>query len=140
MLSFARLWHNVVPGEQGMEPALFAAAAWDGVEEVSSMLVEQRTYTFHPGQAASFLDAYTDGVCEVQSRVLGKMIGYFTTEIGPLNQTVHLWGYDSLDDRQRRRKALVELPEWQAFLTKVLPLIMTMETKILVPTWFSPIR
>ena len=104
------------------------------------MLVEQRTYTFRPGQAAAFLDTYMDGVCDLQSRTLGKMIGYFTTEIGPLNQTVHLWGYDSLDERMRRRKILGETPEWQAFLAKVLPLIVTMETKILIPTAFSPIR
>ena len=81
-----------------------------------------------------------DGVCDVQKRILGHMIGYFTTEIGPLNQTVHLWGYDSLDERMRRRKTLGEAPEWQAFLAKVLPLIVTMETKILITTPFSPIR
>ena len=104
------------------------------------MLVEQRTYTFRPGQVAAFLDAYMDGVCDLQSRVLGKMIGYFTTDIGPLNQTVHLWGYDTLNERMQRRKTLVETPEWQAFLAKVLPLIVTMETKILIPTAFSPIR
>ena len=104
------------------------------------MLVEQRTYTFHPGQAGSFLDAYMDGVLDVQTRILGNMIGYFTTEIGPLNQTVHLWGYDNLDERMRRRRALAGSPQWQAFLAKVLPLIMTMETKILIPTTFSPIR
>ena len=81
-----------------------------------------------------------DGVCDLQKRVLGNMIGYFTTEIGPLNQIVHLWGYDSLDERMRRRAALGGTPEWQAFLAKVLPLIVTMETKILVPTAFSSIR
>jgi NIPSNAP len=104
------------------------------------MLVEQRTYTLHPGQTATFLDAYRGGVCDLQVRVLGTMIGYFTTEIGPLNQVVHLWGYESLDERLRRRKALFEAPEWQAFLRKVLPLIVTMENKILIPTAFSPIR
>ncbi len=61
------------------------------------MLVEQRTYTCRPGQAATVLEASMDGVCDVQTRVLGNMIGNFTTEIGPLNQAAHLWGYDSLD-------------------------------------------
>ena len=54
------------------------------------MLVEQRTFAFRPGRAAAFLDAYMDGVHDLQIRVLGNMIGYFTTTIGPLNQTVHL--------------------------------------------------
>ena len=104
------------------------------------MLVEQRTYTFHPGQAAAFLDAYIGDIQELQLRTLGNMIGYFTTEIGPLNQTVHLWGYDSLDERLRRRKVLGDTTEWKAFLKKVLPFIIDMKTKILIPTGFSPIR
>ena len=104
------------------------------------MLVEQRTYTFHPGQVPTFLEAYIDGVCELQVRILGNMIGYFSTEIGPLNQTVHLWGYDNLDERLRRRRVLGETVEWKAFLAKVLPLIVTMECKILIPAAFSPIR
>ena len=33
---------------------------------------------------------------ELQQRILGNLIGYFTTEIGMLNQSVHLWGYTSL--------------------------------------------
>ena len=68
------------------------------------MLVEQRTYTFRPGQAGNLLEAYVDGICEMQIRILGNMVGYFTTDIGPLNQTVHLRGDDSLDERMRRRK------------------------------------
>ena len=32
------------------------------------MLVEQRSYKFRPGQAASFLYAYTSGVCDLQTR------------------------------------------------------------------------
>ena len=28
----------------------------------------------------------------------------FYTEIGPLNEIVHIYGYDSLDDRAIRRK------------------------------------
>ena len=81
-----------------------------------------------------------DGICDLQVRILGNMIGYFTSEIGPLNQIVHLWGYDTLDERSRRRRVLAETAEWKAFLAKVLPLIVAMESKILVPTAFSPIR
>jgi hypothetical protein len=104
------------------------------------MLVEMRTYTFMPGAVAKFMAIYQEKALEIQRKTLGHLVGYFTTEIGSLNQTVHLWGYDSLDDRQRRRAALAADPNWQAFLAEILPLLMRQESQILTPTSFSPIK
>ncbi len=103
------------------------------------MIVEQRTYRFKPGAVPQFLARYQAGPLALQRRVLGNLLGYFVTEIGPLNETVHLWGYESFEDRARRRAALLAQPEWRAFLSEVLPLLETQETKILLPTSFSPL-
>ena len=59
------------------------------------MIVEQRTYTLHPGKVPEYLRLYQAEGMAIQTRILGRMVGYFTTEIGPLNQIVHMWGYDS---------------------------------------------
>lgn len=105
-----------------------------------TVFVELRTYTFHPGKLAEFIRIYEEEGLEVQKRILGNMLGYFTTEIGLLNQVVHLWGYDDLNQRQERRALLAADKAWQGYLAKILPLIQTMESKILVPTHFSPIQ
>ncbi len=102
------------------------------------MIVEERTYTFHPGKIPAFLAEYEGGARELQMRILGRMLGYFTSEFGEQNQTVHLWGYDSLADRAERRARLVAEPEWRAFLGRVLPMIQRQESRILTPTPFSP--
>ena len=68
------------------------------------------------------------------------MIGYFSSEIGELNLIVHLWGYESLDERARRRAELLAHPGWQAYTAKVRPLIRSQKNRILVPAPFSPIR
>ena len=104
------------------------------------MFVELRTYTFHPGKLPEFLRAYEEEGLEVQKRILGNMVGYYTTEIGMMNQVVHMWGYDDLKEREVRRAALAADKTWRGYLAKVLPLIQTMESKILVPTRFSPVR
>ena len=104
------------------------------------MFVEHRTYTFHPGKLPEFIRIYEQEGLEVQKRILGNMLGYFTTEIGMLNQIVHLWGYKDLKQRQDRPALLAADPTWQGYLAKILPLIQTMESKILVPTRFSPIQ
>lgn len=102
------------------------------------MIIEQRTYTFHPGKVPEFLGLYQRFGLALQTAILGRMAGYFTTEFGTLNQVVHMWAYDDLKDRQERRARLNADPDWQAYLAKVLPLIQTMESRILIPTAFSP--
>ena len=52
------------------------------------------------------------------------------------DRVVHLWGYDSVDDRAKKRAALAADPEWQEFLKVQMPLIQTMENKILSPAPF----
>lgn len=103
------------------------------------MIVEQRTYRFKPGAVPQFMALYEAKGLALQKQVLGNLLGYFVTELGPLNETVHLWGYDSLDERSRRRAALMAEPEWRAFLAEILPLLESQESKILLPTGFSPI-
>ena len=103
------------------------------------MIVEERIYTLHPGKTPDFLAVYEEGR-ELQTSVLGNMIGFFQTEIGPLNQVVHMWGYKDLLDRAERRQRLMAQPEWPPFTRKLFPFILTMENKILLPTPFSPIR
>jgi hypothetical protein len=104
------------------------------------MIVEERIYTLHPGKVAEMVKLYGEEGLPLQQRYLGKFIGYFSTETGNLNQVVFMWGYESLDDRSARRERLAQDPEWQSYLKKVVPLIMTQENRILKPAWFSPIR
>ena len=104
------------------------------------MIVEHRTYTLHPGTVAEFMKVYLPEALELQRRILGNLIGYFTVEAGTLNQFVHLWGYESFEDRLRRRAQLMAEPLWQDYLRKGMPFIMLQESKILLPTAFSPIR
>ncbi len=104
------------------------------------MIYEQRTYTTHPGKLPAFLDLYQRQGLELQLRVIGNLVGYFVTEIGPLNQLVHIWGFDSFEERLRRRAALWEKPEWVAFADAAQPLLARTESKIMLPTAFSPLQ
>ncbi len=68
------------------------------------MIYEARIYTFKAGGALAqweknFSDAYP--VREQYS----KLGGLWHTEIGPLNQAIHIWQYESLQERADRRAA-----------------------------------
>ncbi len=104
------------------------------------MLVELRCYTFRPGTLGRFLRAYEQEALEVHRRHLGRLLGYFTTDSGELNQVVHLWGFTDHADRAARRAALYADPVWLAFSERVAADVLRMETRFLSPTAFSPIR
>ena len=95
------------------------------------MFVEQRIYSFAPGNTGEFLKTYESEAFAAQAGALGQPVGYYVNEIGPLNQITTMWAYDSLDERVERRRKLSADPVWQAFLKKCRPLMATQETRVL---------
>jgi hypothetical protein len=102
------------------------------------MIVEERIYTLHPGKAPEYLRIYEAEGLEIQRRILGRMVGYFSTEFGTLNQIVHLWAYRDLAERAERRAQLAADEGWRSYVQKIRPLILTQENKLLTPAPFSP--
>lgn len=93
-------------------------------------LVDLRIYTIALRRMAEFLDIFGTLAMPVQRRHLGEPLGFFTSEHGALNQVVHLWGYDSLADLERRCAARNADPDWPAYLTASGPLIVAQENRI----------
>ena len=100
------------------------------------MFVEERIYTLQPGAQGNFMSIVENEGFQIQKEILGRPAGYYYTEFGPLNQIVHMWGYESLDDRFERRKRLLASPEWQSYAKKMRPLVANVENKLLVPAPF----
>jgi hypothetical protein len=104
------------------------------------MIVEERDYRLKPGKLGLFVSTYEKHGLPLQLKHLGQFLGYFTTEIGELNHVVALWGYAGLDDRARRRAAMLADPQWQEYLGMVADYLDVQNTRILTPSSFSPIR
>ncbi len=104
------------------------------------MIYEERDYRVVAGKLAQFVQTYGEFGLPLQKEHLGTFVAYFTTEIGELNHVVALWGYESLDDRQARRKAMLADPRWQDYLRRVDGLLDTQTTRILNPVSYSPLQ
>lgn len=100
------------------------------------MIVEERIYTLKVGKAPEYLKIYEQEGMAVQGPILGGFLGYFATEVGPLNTVVHLWAYEDHADRARRRAQLQAEPRWRAFLPKLAALIERQENRILTRASF----
>jgi len=95
------------------------------------MYVEERVYTLQIGKAAEYFRNYEQFGMKVQLKHLPHMVGYYATEVGELNKVIHLWAYEDLNDRERRRAAMQADPEWQAYLVKNRPFMLSQETRIM---------
>lgn len=106
------------------------------------MIVEERIYTLKIGKAAEYLKLYEQEGMAIQRPILGGLIGYYFTETGLINSLVHMWAYEDLADRARRRAQLQADPRWKAFLPKIVPLMERQENRILnpAPFWEASLR
>lgn len=106
------------------------------------MIYEKRTYTINPLKMADWLALYQSNALAVQTDHLGKLIGFFFTEIGVVNQVVHIWAYESLDDRLVRRARMAQDERWQTFSRKnrELAAVERLESVLMRPTAFSPLQ
>ena len=95
------------------------------------MIVDHRTYTLKPGKLAEYLAKYEEMGLKVQFKHLGRLAGYWFTEIGPLNQIVHVWAYESLADRDERRGRMAADPAWQTWIKISSEYFVNMENKIM---------
>ena len=74
------------------------------------MIYELRTYTVKPGTARRHGQG-GEHACRATIRGdnFGKLEGYWFTEIGPLNQVMHMWSYNDLRrTRETARRARQE--------------------------------
>ena len=49
---------------------------------------------------------------EIRGDNYGKLEGYWTTELGQLNQVMHMWSYSDLNERARLQAELAKNPRW----------------------------
>ena len=103
------------------------------------MIVEMRTYTIQPGTTPEYFRVYESMGMEAQKEILGHMVGYYATEIGELNQVVHMWAYEDLNSRVERRAKLMKDERWQRMLPELRKFIVAQKTQILIPAPFAKI-
>ena len=69
-----------------------------------------------------------------------KNVCLWQTEMGQLNEVVHLWAYKDLNERAAVRARVMQDPEWQAFLGKATPILVEMKSIAMHPSPHSPLK
>ena len=97
------------------------------------MIIEMRTYLLKPGTTPAFMERFAEGLpARLQFSKLG---GIWHSEVGTLNQVVHVWPYESFEDRERIGQAARKTGKWPP---KTQEFIIFQDSKILQHAPFSP--
>src|SRR5215471_11131597 len=99
---------------------------------------ELRTYRMPVGRAGEWLGHFK-AIMPTREKY-SKNVGVWQTEMGQLNEVVHLWAYNDLNDRAAVRSKVMQDPDWQAFLGKATPILLEMKSIILNPSPHSPMK
>ncbi len=103
-----------------------------------SHFYDYRSYTVHPGAREKFL-AYMEPALVVR-RKYSQNIGVWVPATGNADQIIHIWAYRDLAHRATARGGAVTEPAWREYLGNIAPLLQRMQTGLLTPTGFSPLK
>lgn len=100
------------------------------------MYVEERVYRLKPGCIGEYFSLYEAKGLAPQQRYIKHLLGYYASEIGDLNEVIHLWAHQSLDAREENRERMKLDPEFQAYWQEVRTIIVSQRTRIMKPAPF----
>lgn len=82
------------------------------------MIYEVRTYRLKTGMVNATNKAFAEGYED--RKKFSELSAYFYTDVGPLNQIIHIWPYKDLAERTAIRGEAAKLPSWPPKITEYL--------------------
>ncbi|XP_061674140.1 protein NipSnap homolog 1 isoform X2 [Syngnathoides biaculeatus] len=101
-------------------------------------IYEMRSYALKPGTMIEWGNQWARAIKHRQEN--NEAVGGFFSQIGNLYVVHHLWAYESLQSRDETRKSAWRKEGWDANVYDTVPLIRSMESRIMIPTSSSPLQ
>ena len=99
------------------------------------MINELRMYTTRPGKMMHVVNSSATVAQTIRNGdTYGKLVGHWSSEIGRMNQYIHMWEYSDVEEMRKLRSDLASKEDWRTkFVPLVGPYILTQEIRILRP-------
>lgn len=94
-------------------------------------IVDHRIYTIRLRKMGEFIEVWDRLAMPILLQTLGSPLGFWTSLVGPQNQFIHCWGYDSLADYEQRCRARDTHPDFPKYLAATEHLITAQETRLI---------
>ena len=100
------------------------------------MIYEMRTYDIKPRSLPEVESRF--GEAYEKRKKYSELAAFWHTEIGPLNQIIHVWGYKDMEERNKIREAAVRDKVWPP---KIAEFIVSQKSEIMIPfSFMQPIK
>jgi hypothetical protein len=109
-------------------------------ETVATEIYEMRTYSVQVGKMADVIELYkTEGYPAIVAGGFDKkLLGYFTGDIGAINQLIHIWKFDDDADRRDHWAAVFADEQFMAFAKQLRPMLINQENKLMLAAPWGP--
>lgn len=97
------------------------------------MIIEMRTYTLQPTTLAEAEKRFGEALPSREK--YSKLAAFWHSEVGPLNQIIHVWAYDSFEHRAEVRNAASKDPNWPP---KIREFCVAQQSEVFIPAPFCP--
>jgi hypothetical protein len=97
------------------------------------MIIEMRTYTLKPGSIPTFEERFGQAL-KVREK-FSKLGAFWHSEVGPLNQVIHVWPYDSFEHRTKVRAEAAKADGWPPNTREF---VVSQKSEVFLPAPFSP--
>jgi hypothetical protein len=101
-------------------------------------IYELRTYDVVVGKMAEAVSLYnTEGWPAIQ-RHPQRLVGYFTGDVGAINQIIHLWKFEDDADRRAFWAGVFADEAFMDFARKLRPLLLSQNNKLMLASPWGP--
>ncbi|XP_064209712.1 protein NipSnap homolog 1 [Anguilla rostrata] len=101
-------------------------------------IYEMRSYRLKPGTMIEWGNHWARAIKHRQEN--REAVGGFFSQIGDLYVVHHLWAYKDLQSRDETRSAAWQKDGWDSAVYYTVPLIRSMESRIMIPAKNSPLQ
>ena len=104
------------------------------------MIYDFRVYTLKPGATPEYRAGVKELSLPIRQRHGVALAGWYWSEIGALNQVVHIWGYEDTRHMEEAKHAFHTDPEWTGkYIPRAQGLVETQKTSTMNTSDFAPI-
>ena len=97
------------------------------------MIVEIRTYTLQPGTTPQFEERFAQAL--PARATVSPLAAFWHSEVGKLNQVIHVWPYEDFEQRTQKRAEALKLDGWPPNTREF---VVEQKSQIFIPAPFSP--
>jgi len=105
------------------------------------MLIDHRTYRVRPLTLHKQLALFNEHGFPIVRKYIGEPLGIFIPIDGDTNSYIHIWVFQSYEDRVRRRALMDKDPAWHAFLQRSMEAgyLVHQESRLMMPSQLAEV-